>query len=137
MPSVKALLISLALTIVPAGARPQAPKAWCFTNNPANDTVRTQLDDLLVSYGGNCVGPANVFTTGNTTRWFGSYNGSNADNIFRKPTCTDVIGDFQELTRQCSQGGVLQHYNLIGHKGNVWLLRNDGPNDPPAPPSWL
>lgn len=63
------------------------------------------------------------------------YGLSNADNPGFRADCDELAADAKALAEQCPYGGVLQHYNSQGHKGNVYLQQVNGPNLPP-PPGW-
>ena len=49
---------------------------------------------------------------------------------------SDVEADFSTLAKQCPMGGVLQHANAIGHKGNVVIKLINLPNSPLPPSTW-
>ena len=65
-----------------------------------------------------------------------SYKSSSGDNKGVPPTCADLAGDARNLAAQCPYGGVMQHWNHLGHKGNVFLEQIYGPNQPAQPNSW-
>ncbi|KAF2234498.1 hypothetical protein EV356DRAFT_532808 [Viridothelium virens] len=135
MPLLQAVLPFLFL-VLPAAAIYSAPPASCFTDNngkakPLKKPGDGDSDDIASAFGGACSefsGPLDV--EGNVDVYTATYETSRYDNRGKRPSCSDITSDLTNLVGQCPYGGVLQHFNTLGHKGNVVVELNNGPNTP-------
>ena len=145
------LLLSLAL---PACILAGAPPASCYTDNNKvaaqdaahqgpEDSVSPTLPDILDdtdethNFLSQC-SQDGIYSTFDTDWHYQiSYNATKGDNGGESPNCSDLLGDAQNLVAQCSMGGVLQHWNEIGHKGNLYITSTaPGAPNTPREPSW-